>query len=231
MPIHVEQQEFSAMCMFKDMYDKSSAVQITVSGQLNMLDCEFQGTYILDNYTNSTNTNESAPEDVESHIDEVILKHEKQIGSNERTQEVGRIPDSVIPADGKSLGFPVAVYKPQESIPIDSADFYKHCASGIIFSKIKQLVQKVGKGLQCANDNVYKPFIKPFAKPILGALGPVGQTIGKGLDVASSFLDYSYGADKNGQFRQDFETLRNDEYLRQKLPIDIQSRRIQLQNP
>ncbi|KAA6359352.1 MAG: hypothetical protein EZS28_045121 [Streblomastix strix] len=48
-----------------------------------------------------------------------------------------------------------------------------------IFSKIKQLVQKVGKGLQWANDNIYKPFIKPFAKPILGALGPVGQTIGK----------------------------------------------------
>ncbi|KAA6382374.1 MAG: hypothetical protein EZS28_022100 [Streblomastix strix] len=79
-----------------------------------------------------------------------------------------------------------------------------------IFSKIKQLVQKVGKGLQWANDNVYKPFIKPFAKPILEVLGPVGQTIGKGLDVASSFLDYGYGADKNGQFRQDFETQRND---------------------
>ncbi|KAA6353607.1 MAG: hypothetical protein EZS28_050866 [Streblomastix strix] len=61
-----------------------------------------------------------------------------------------------------------------------------------IFHKIKQLVQKVGKGLQWANDNVYKPFIKPFAKPILGALGPIGQTIGKGLDVASSFLDYGY---------------------------------------
>ncbi|KAA6403107.1 MAG: hypothetical protein EZS28_001366 [Streblomastix strix] len=82
-----------------------------------------------------------------------------------------------------------------------------------IFSKIKQLVQKVWKGLQWANDNVYKPFIKPFAKPILGTLGPVGQTIDKSLDVASSFLDHSYGADKNGQFRQDFDTLRNDEYL------------------
>ncbi|KAA6391237.1 MAG: hypothetical protein EZS28_013241 [Streblomastix strix] len=61
-----------------------------------------------------------------------------------------------------------------------------------IFSKIKQLVQKTGKGLQWINDNVYKPFIKPFAKPILEALGPVDQTIGKGLDVASSFLDYGY---------------------------------------
>ncbi|KAA6373711.1 MAG: hypothetical protein EZS28_030764 [Streblomastix strix] len=71
---------------------------------------------------------------------------------------------------------------------------------------MKQLVQNVGKGLQWANDNVFKPFLKPFAKPILAAVGPVDQTIGKDLDVASSFLDYGYGADKNGQFRQDFET-------------------------
>ncbi|KAA6389464.1 MAG: hypothetical protein EZS28_015010 [Streblomastix strix] len=161
-PIHVEYQEFSAMCLFKDMYDKSSAAQMAVNGKLSMFDCEFQVTYIIDNYTNSTNTNEAASEEPQSHIDE--------------------------------------------------------------------LVQKIGKGLQWANENVYKPFIKPFAKPILGAMGPVGQTISKGLDVASSFLDYGYGADKNNQFRQDFETLRNDEYLRQKLPIDIQSRRIQLQN-
>ncbi|KAA6364345.1 MAG: hypothetical protein EZS28_040128, partial [Streblomastix strix] len=88
MPIHVEQQEFSAMCLFKDMYDKSSAVQVAVSGQLNMLDCEFQGTYILDSYTNSTNTNESAPNEAvsDSFIDEVIIKHEKQIGSSPQPQ-------------------------------------------------------------------------------------------------------------------------------------------------
>ncbi|KAA6373214.1 MAG: hypothetical protein EZS28_031260 [Streblomastix strix] len=146
-----QQTEFSAMCLFKDLYDKSSAVQVAVSGQLNMLDCEFQETYIIDNYTNESAPNEASNEAVsDSFIDEIIIKHEKQL---------------------------------------------------------------VGKGLQWANDNVYKPFIKPFAKPIFGALGPVGQTIGKGLDVASSFLDYGYGADKNGQFRQDFETLRNDEYL------------------
>ncbi|KAA6403106.1 MAG: hypothetical protein EZS28_001365 [Streblomastix strix] len=60
MPIHVEQQEFSAMCLFKDIYDKSSAILMVVNGQLNMLDCELQGTYILDNYANSTNANESA---------------------------------------------------------------------------------------------------------------------------------------------------------------------------
>ncbi|KAA6364615.1 MAG: hypothetical protein EZS28_039857 [Streblomastix strix] len=192
MPIHVEQQEFSAMCLFKDMYDKSSAVQVAVSGQLNMFDCEFQGTYILDYYTNSTNTNASASEEPESHIDEVIIKHEKQIGSsaqpqytitnvynqfvindffpssayntfyiiddgtcrvcvfnlyfeskglNGRIQEVSRIPDSILPADDKSLDFPAAVYrtkggrqnKPQESKPTDSADVYKYCASGMYY--------------------------------------------------------------------------------------------------
>ncbi|KAA6364001.1 MAG: hypothetical protein EZS28_040473 [Streblomastix strix] len=184
MPIHVEQQEFSAMCLFKDMYDKSSAVQVAVIGQLNMFDCEFQGTYILDNYANSTNTNESVPEDIESHIDEVIIKHQKQLGSspqpqytitnmfnqfmindffpssayntfyivddgtcracvfnlyfeqkclNGRTQEVGRIPDSILSADGKSLGFPAALSEPQESIPTDSADDYKYCASGMYY--------------------------------------------------------------------------------------------------
>ncbi|KAA6399534.1 MAG: hypothetical protein EZS28_004936 [Streblomastix strix] len=160
MPINVEQQEFSAMCLFKDIYDKSSAVQVAVSGQLNLFDCEFQGTFILDNQAKSTNTNQSAPEDVESHIDDVIIKHEKQLdsspqpqytitnifnqfmindffptsayntfyivddgtcrvcvfnlyfeskGLNGRTQEVDRISDYILSADGKSLGFPAAV--------------------------------------------------------------------------------------------------------------------------
>ncbi|KAA6358629.1 MAG: hypothetical protein EZS28_045844, partial [Streblomastix strix] len=199
---------------FKDMYDKSSAVQVAVSGQLNTLDCEFQGTYLLDNYTNESASNEASNEAAsDSFIDEVIIKHEKQLGSspqpqytinnvynqfmindffpssayntfyivdddtcrvcvfnlyfeskglNGRTQEVGRIPDSILPADGKSLGFPAAVYRtkggrqnnfsvnyfivnaqfkmlyfqlsePQESIPTDSDDVYKYCASGMYY--------------------------------------------------------------------------------------------------
>ncbi|KAA6361455.1 MAG: hypothetical protein EZS28_043018, partial [Streblomastix strix] len=92
-----QQTEFSAMCLFKDMYDKSQAVQVAISGQLNTLDCEFQGTYIIDNCTNASTSNEAASEEPESHIDKVIIKHEKQIGLNGRTQDVGRIPDSVIP--------------------------------------------------------------------------------------------------------------------------------------
>ncbi|KAA6400806.1 MAG: hypothetical protein EZS28_003668 [Streblomastix strix] len=212
MPIHVEQQEFSAMRLFKDIYDKSSAVQVAVSGQLNMFDCEFQGTYILENYVNGINTNESAFEDVQSHIYEVIIKHEIQLDSSlqpqymitnmfnqlaindffpssvqntfyivddgtcracvlnlyskskglqERTQEVSRISDAEVPDDGKTVR---------------------------LFSKIKQLVQKVGKGLQLADDNIYRLFIEPFAKSILGALGPVGQTIDKGLKSGSNHI-------------------------------------------
>ncbi|KAA6361041.1 MAG: hypothetical protein EZS28_043432, partial [Streblomastix strix] len=173
MPIHIEQQEFSAICLFKDIQEKSSAVQVAVSGQLNMLDCEFQGTYILDNSTNESASNEASNEEPDSFIDEVIIKHEKQIGSSPqqqyaitnvfnqfivnkafnlytsayntfyfvvdgtcqvcvinlyfeskgmsgfRTEEVGRIPDALVPADGKKL------------IPTDSADYYKYCASGM----------------------------------------------------------------------------------------------------
>ncbi|KAA6385880.1 MAG: hypothetical protein EZS28_018590, partial [Streblomastix strix] len=220
-PVHVEQQEFSAIYLFKDIYDKSLAVQVAVSGQQNMLDCEFQGTYILDNYTNasasmSSSTSlaaEALPEEPESHIDEVIIKHEKQLGSspqpqytitnvhiqftindffplsayntfyivdydtcrvyvfnlyfeskglNGRTQEEGHIPNSIFPADGQSLSFPAAVYgtqggrqnnfsvnyyivnsqfkmlyfqlsESQKSIPMDSADIFKYCASGMYY--------------------------------------------------------------------------------------------------
>ncbi|KAA6382884.1 MAG: hypothetical protein EZS28_021588 [Streblomastix strix] len=113
-------------------------VFVAVSGRLCVFDCEFQGTYMIKNNTNASASNEAASDEPESLIDEVIIKHEKQIvddgacrvcvfnlyfeskGLQGRIQEVGRIPDSVQPADGK---------KPQEQIPIDSADVYKYCAS------------------------------------------------------------------------------------------------------
>ncbi|KAA6387302.1 MAG: hypothetical protein EZS28_017169 [Streblomastix strix] len=59
MPISTEQQKYTAMCLFKVMYDNSSTVQVAVSGVLNKYDCEFQGTYILDNYKNPTSNEES----------------------------------------------------------------------------------------------------------------------------------------------------------------------------
>ncbi|KAA6387998.1 MAG: hypothetical protein EZS28_016477 [Streblomastix strix] len=179
-----QQTEFSAMCLFKDMYDKSSAVQVAVSGQLNTLDCEFQGTYLLDNYTNESASNEASNEAAyESFIDEFMINdffpssayntfyivdddtcrvcmfnlHFESKCFQGRTQEVGRFPESLKLADGKTVG---------------------------IFSKIKQLTYKVEKDLQWANDSVYNSFIKPFAKPLLGAFCAGCQAIGKGLDVA-----------------------------------------------
>ncbi|KAA6376054.1 MAG: hypothetical protein EZS28_028418, partial [Streblomastix strix] len=90
MPVRTEQQEYTAMCLFKDIYDKSLAVEVAVSGVLNKNDCEFQGTYILDNYKNPTlneesneepNASPSDPKQPDSHIDEVIIKHDKLLTS------------------------------------------------------------------------------------------------------------------------------------------------------
>ncbi|KAA6308741.1 MAG: hypothetical protein EZS28_056634, partial [Streblomastix strix] len=143
--------------------------EVAVSGLLNKYDCEFQGTYILDNYKNPTSNEESNaspldPKETDSHIDEVIIKHDKQLASSSQpiytitnvfnqiqliapfdqsghayntyyivddgtcrvcvfnlyfetkgqatsVQEIGRIPDSILPADGKSMGFPASVYR------------------------------------------------------------------------------------------------------------------------
>ncbi|KAA6365995.1 MAG: hypothetical protein EZS28_038477, partial [Streblomastix strix] len=87
MPVRTEQQEYAAMCLFKDIYDKSLAVEVAVSGILNKYDCEFQGTYILDNYKNPTPNEESNasptdPKEPDSHIDEVIIKHDKKLSQS-----------------------------------------------------------------------------------------------------------------------------------------------------
>ncbi|KAA6351895.1 MAG: hypothetical protein EZS28_051826, partial [Streblomastix strix] len=168
MPVRTEQQEYTAMCLFKDIYDKSLAVEVAVSGILNKYDCEFQGTYILDNYKNPTSNEEpnaspTDPKEPDSHIDEVIIKHDgilsqslpiftitnvfnkiqlyapfnqgghalntyyivddgtckvcvfnlyfESKGMEIKEQEIGLLPDSVLPADGKSMGFPASVYR------------------------------------------------------------------------------------------------------------------------
>jgi hypothetical protein len=60
------------------MYDKSQAVQVIVSGKLGITDCEFAGTYVIDpTYENESNPLPSDPTEPDSHIDEVIMKHEK----------------------------------------------------------------------------------------------------------------------------------------------------------
>ncbi|KAA6367685.1 MAG: hypothetical protein EZS28_036789, partial [Streblomastix strix] len=246
--------------------DKSLAVEVAVSGILNKYDCEFQGTYILDNYKNPTSNEEPNaspldPKEPDSHIDEVIIKHDKQLTSSSQpiytitnvfnqiqliapfdqgghayntfyivddgtckicvfnlyfetkgqatsTQEIGRIPDSILPTDGKSMGFLASVYR--------NAGGY-----------INWLV---GKGVSWMNDKVVKP-IMPITNALLSSLGPAGSMVAKRISAGSSAVDALFGQNKQQskqQFRQDFKTFRQDDYLRKKVPIDIISKRIQL---
>ncbi|KAA6359923.1 MAG: hypothetical protein EZS28_044550, partial [Streblomastix strix] len=222
------------------------------------------GTYILDNYKNPTSNQESNeepnaspsdPKEPDSHIDEVIIKHDKQLASSSQpiytitnvfnqiqliarfdqgghayntfyivddgtckvcvfnlyfetkgqatsTQEIGRIPDSILPTDGKTG----------------------------IFNKLKKLVQVVGKGVSWMNDKVVKP-IMPITNALLQSLGPAGSMVAKGISAGSSAVDALFGPNKQQskqKFSQDFKTFRQDDYLRQKVPIDVISKRIQL---
>ncbi|KAA6358366.1 MAG: hypothetical protein EZS28_046107, partial [Streblomastix strix] len=276
----------AAMCLFKDIYDKSLAVEVAVSGILNKYDCEFQGTYILDNFKNPTSNEEpnalpsdpnalpSDPKEPDSHIDEVIIKHEGKLASSSlpiytitnvsnqiqlyapfnqgghalntyyivddgtckvcvfniyfetkglasSTQEIGLLPDSVLPTDGKSMGFPASIYR--------NAGGNINWWAGI-FNKLKKLISVVGKGVSWMNDKVVKP-IMPITNALLSSLGPAGSMVAKGISAGSSAVDALFGPNKQQgkqQFRQDFKTFRQDDYLRKNVPIDIISKRIQL---
>ncbi|KAA6377682.1 MAG: hypothetical protein EZS28_026789, partial [Streblomastix strix] len=225
--------------------DKSLAVEVAVSGVLNKYDCEFQGTYILDNYKNPTlneepNASPLDPKEPDSHIDEggrayntfyivndgtcrvcVFNLYFETKGQATSTQEIGRIPDAILPADSKSMGFPASVYR--------NAGGYINWLAGI-FNKLKKLVQVVGKGISWMNDKVVKP-IMPITNALLSSFGPAGSIVAKGISVGSSAVDALFGPNKQQskqQFRQDFKTFRQDDYLRKKVPIDIISKRIQL---
>ncbi|KAA6365949.1 MAG: hypothetical protein EZS28_038525 [Streblomastix strix] len=74
-----------------------------------------------------------------------------------------------------------------------------------IFSKLKKLVSVVSKGV-------------------------TGSMVAKGFSVGSSAIEALFGPNKQQskqQFRQDFKTFRQDDYLRKNVPIDIISKRIQ----
>ncbi|KAA6359594.1 MAG: hypothetical protein EZS28_044879 [Streblomastix strix] len=254
MPVRTEQQEYAAMCLFKDIYDKSLAVEVAVSGVLNKYDCEFQGTYILDNYKNPTSNEESNeepnasplnPKEPDSHIDEgghalntyyivddgtckvcVFNLYFETKGIATSTQEIGLLPDSVLPADGKSMGFPASVYRNAGGY----INWWGMCYFSGIFNKLKKLISVVGKGVSWMNDKVVKP-IMPITNALLSSLGPAGSMVAKGISAGSSAVDALFGPNKQQgkqQFRQDFKTFRQDDYLRKNVPIDIISKRIQL---
>jgi hypothetical protein len=50
---------------------------VITSGILGINDCEFAGTYVIDpTYDNDSNDLSSDPKEPDSHIDEVIIKHD-----------------------------------------------------------------------------------------------------------------------------------------------------------
>ncbi|KAA6369460.1 MAG: hypothetical protein EZS28_035013 [Streblomastix strix] len=232
--VRTEQQEYTAMCLFKDIYDKSLANPTS---------------------NEEPNTSPSDPKEPDSHIDEVIIKHDGKLVSSPlpiyiitnvfnqiqliapfdqgghayntnyivddgtckvcvfnlyfetkrqatSTQEIGRIPDSILPADGKTG----------------------------IFNKLKKLIQVVGKGVSWMNDKIVKPII-PITNALFQSLGPAGSMVAKGISVGSSAVDVLFGPNKQQskqQFRQDFKTFRYDDQLRKNVLIDIINNRIKL---
>ncbi|KAA6372657.1 MAG: hypothetical protein EZS28_031817 [Streblomastix strix] len=226
MSFRTKQQEYTVMCLFKDIYDKSLAVEVAVSGVLNKYDCEFQRTYILDNYKNPTSNEEPNaspldpnasplnPQEPDSHIDEgghaynifyivddgsckvcVFNLYFETKGQATSAQEIGRVPDAILPADGKTG----------------------------IFNKLKKLISVVGKGVSWMNDKVVKP-IMSITIALLSSLGPAGSMVAKAISVGSSAVDALFGPNKQQSkqpFRQDFKTFRQDNYLRKNIPIDI----------
>ncbi|KAA6400466.1 MAG: hypothetical protein EZS28_004005 [Streblomastix strix] len=97
------------------------------------------------------------------------------------------------------------------------------------FNMLKKLVQVVGKGVSCMNHKVVKP-IMPITNALLQSFRPAGSMVAKGITVGSSTVDALFGPNNQQskqQFRQDFRTFRQDDYLRKKAPIDIISKRIQ----
>ncbi|KAA6374387.1 MAG: hypothetical protein EZS28_030088 [Streblomastix strix] len=95
-----------------------------------------------------------------------------------------------------------------------------------IFNKLKKLVSVVGKRVSWMNDKVVK-LIMPITNALLSSLGPAGSMVAKGISAGSSAVDALIGPNKQQskqQFRQDFKTYRQDDFLRKNVPIDVISK-------
>ncbi|KAA6387365.1 MAG: hypothetical protein EZS28_017106 [Streblomastix strix] len=168
-------------------------------------------------------------------------------GQATSVQEIDKIPDAILPADGKAWDFlhPFTEMLVDISIGQWNVLLMRHLfdklmqqrlflrtkimAAGI-FNKLKKLVQVVGKGDSWMNDKVVKP-IMPITNALLQSLGPAGSMEAKGISAGSSAVDALFGPNiqqSKQQFKQDFKIFRQDDFLRQKVPIDIISKHIQL---
>ncbi|KAA6381843.1 MAG: hypothetical protein EZS28_022628 [Streblomastix strix] len=204
LPTRKEQRENASIILFKNMYDKSQAVQVITNGILGINDCEFAGTYIIDPISdNDSNALPSDPSEPDFYIDEVTMKHEQQLEQDE--QQVHK----------RQVGFQMRYYQLMVKV------WY------FLHRSIEMLVD-ILIGQECAisvSVNNLKCYIA-----FLQSLGPVGSMVAKGISAGSSAIDALFGPNKQQgkqQFRQDFQTFRQDDSLRQKVPIDVISKRIQ----
>ncbi|KAA6380505.1 MAG: hypothetical protein EZS28_023968 [Streblomastix strix] len=234
--VRTEQQECAAMCLFKDLYDKSLAVEVTnptSNEELNALSTD--------------------PKEHDSHIDEVIIKNDGKLASSISIFTITNVFKQIqliAPFDQGGHAYKTYYIIDDGTCKVCIFNLYfetKRIASSIqeigllqdtvlptdgkrIFSKLKKLVSVVGKGVSWMNDKIVKP-IKPIINTLLSSLGPAGSMVAKGISVGSSAVDALFGPNKQQskqQFRQDFKTLGQDDYLRRKVPIDIISNRIKL---
>ncbi|KAA6384026.1 MAG: hypothetical protein EZS28_020449 [Streblomastix strix] len=94
--IHPEQKEFKGYCQQIQQQDKQTSFQVIISGKLDKKDCEFSGTYVIDNYQNLIDANEINEGQPESIIDEVIIKCDRKLETHSIyqytiTNEIGQL--------------------------------------------------------------------------------------------------------------------------------------------
>ncbi|KAA6377661.1 MAG: hypothetical protein EZS28_026809 [Streblomastix strix] len=244
MPVRTEQKEYAAMCLFKDIYDKSLAVEVAVSGILNKYNCEFQGTYMHDNYKNPTSNVEpnalpTDPKEPDSHIDEVIIKHDGKLASSSLpiytiTNVFNQI-QLIAPFNQGGHAYNMYYIVDDETCNVCVFNLYfdtKEIASNIY--EIGLLPDAVlpteGKSIGFPA-SIYRNAggyinwllgkgvswmsdkvvkpIMPITNALLSSLGPAGSMVAKGISIG-------------------FKTFRQNDYLRKNVPIDIISKRIQL---
>ncbi|KAA6392982.1 MAG: hypothetical protein EZS28_011493 [Streblomastix strix] len=120
----------------------------------------------------------------------------------------------ILPADGKSMGFPASVYR--------NAGGYINCRN---IQQAEKLVSIVGKGVSWMNDKLVK-LIMLLSNALLSSLGSAGSMVAKGISAGSSAVDSLFGPNKQQskqQFKYDFKTFQQDDFLRKNVPIDITS--------
>ncbi|KAA6404294.1 MAG: hypothetical protein EZS28_000180 [Streblomastix strix] len=238
--VHPCQYEFYAHMDVKpngdaDIFNKNK-MEVKFNGQPGNRDVEFAGTYINDTYVNPESTDPQADNKAKSKIDEVIVQHDSKIGRAPLFTDytITDLMDQVQFADYFRNGQIEIINEAQSYFDkrsssyakIDSGDkgLYIHLSDPVQDTK---RASKVGKGLQWVNEKVVKPVVLPAMKQFSGII-PGGGLIRKGIETGSSALDAFYGQGSQQDFKEKYNDLLDDPYLRN-LPIDQLTKAIQVQ--